>query len=184
MEFYEANEKRRTIRKFKGAATEAQLQRIIEEGTKAPSARNTQGWEFIIVDDPALIESIGEIKYVWNRGNKPRGEEVPEEMDKAAQAQKESFANASLIMVYHTTGVSHAAGAWCCVQNMLLAATAEGLGSKISFFSGDAVKDIAKLVHAPDDMELATAVSFGIPAEEPGPRTLRPEGSWLHRNRF
>ena len=105
-------------------------------------------------------------------------------MDKAAQAQKESFANASLIMVYHTKGVPHAAGAWCCVQSMLLAATAEGLGSKISFFAGGAVTDIAKLLHVPDDMELAAAVSLGVPAEEPGPRTLRPEGSWLHRNRF
>jgi len=28
------------------------------------------------------------------------------------------------------------------------------------------------------------AISIGVPDEEPAPRTLRPEGSWLHRNRF
>ena len=96
MELYEAIEKRRTIRKFKAPATQEQIMRIIAAGTKAPSGTNQQRWEFIIVDDPALIEKISERKYVLNRGNKPRGEaaESPEK-EKGAQMQKESFANAS-----------------------------------------------------------------------------------------
>ena len=40
MEFYDVIEKRRTIRKYKSLATEAQLKRIIVAGTKAPSAGN------------------------------------------------------------------------------------------------------------------------------------------------
>ena len=57
MDFYEVVEKRRTVRKFKGPATEAQLMRILVAGTKAPSGTNQQRWEFIVVDDPALIDS-------------------------------------------------------------------------------------------------------------------------------
>ena len=99
---------------------------------------------------------------------------TPEE-EKAAQAQKDSFVNASLVLVYHGQGAAHAAGAWCCIQNMLLAAMAEGLGTKISYFRGGAVQDINKLLRVPEEMELAAAISIGVPAEEPGPRRLRPE---------
>ncbi|MBW2063621.1 MAG: nitroreductase family protein [Deltaproteobacteria bacterium] len=184
MDFYEVNEKRRTIRKFKAPATEEQLGRIIKEGTKAPSPRNTQGWEFVVVDDPKLIEEISEIKYVLNRENKPRGEAVPPELEEAAQRQKDTFQNASIVLVYHPDEAAHAAGAWCCIQNMLLAAVTEGLGSKISYFRGEAVEKINSMVKAPEGMTLAAAIHFGVPGEEPGPRSLRPEGSWLHRNQF
>ena len=60
MDLYEAIAKRRTVRKFKGPATEAQLMRIMVAGTKAPSGMNQQRWEFIVVDDPALIEQIAD----------------------------------------------------------------------------------------------------------------------------
>ena len=182
MDLYEAIEKRRTIRKFKAPAKEEQLKRIIVAGTKAPSGANKQTWEFIVVKDPALIEKISERKYVLNRGNKPRGEEAPPEQEKGAQLQKESFANASLILVYVKKGA--AADGWLCIENMSLAAVAEGLGAKISGFGMGADKDINKLVQAPDDYELTAALSIGVPAEETKPRSLRPEGSWLHENKF
>ncbi len=183
MEIYEAIEKRRTIRKFKAPATEEQLMRIIAAGTKAPSGANQQRWEFIIVDDPAIVEKISERKYVLNRGNKPRGEaaESPEK-EKGAQVQKESFANAITVAVYFKEG--GVGDAWMCLENMSLAAVAEGLGTRIAGFSMGADKDINQILKVPAGFELAAVLSIGIPAMEPGPRKLRPEGSWLHRNRF
>ncbi len=183
MDLHEAIDRRRTIRKFNGMATEEQLKRILAQGTKAPSGRNQQNWEFILVEDTGLIEKISDIKYILNRG-KPQGEPVSEELEKAAQSQKDSFANASLVLVYHGQGPTSAAGGWCCIQNMLLTAVAEGLGTKITYFGGVATQEINQLVQAPDEMVLAAAISIGIPAAEPGPRQLRPEGSWLHRDRF
>jgi hypothetical protein len=67
---------------------------------------------------------------------------------------------------------------------MSLAAVAEGLGSRIARFSGDSIGQINAILQAPQQMELVAALSIGVPAEEPAPRKLRPEGSWLHRNRF
>ncbi len=183
MEIYEAIEKRRTIRKFKAPATQEQLQRIIAAGTKAPSGGNQQRWEFIVVDDPALIEKISERKYVLNRGNKPRGEAAASpEQEKGAQLQKESFANASLIAVYYKEG--GVGDAWMCLENMSLAAVAEGLGSRVAGFGMGSDKDINQILQVPAGFELAAVLSIGVPAMEPGPRKLRPEGSWLHRNRF
>jgi nitroreductase len=183
MEIYEAIEKRRTIRKFKAPATEEQIMRIIIAGTKAPSGGNQQRWEFIIVDDPALIEKISERKYVLNRGNKPRGEaaESPEK-EKGAQVQKESFANGSLVAVYFKEGGT--AEAWMCLENMSLAAVAEGLGTRIAAFGMGADKDINQILKVPTGFELAAVLSIGVPAMEPAPRKLRPERSWLHRNKF
>ncbi len=62
MDLYEAIEKRRTIRVFKGGASEEQLKKIILAGTKAPSAVNSQPWEFIIVGDKKTINQLSEIK--------------------------------------------------------------------------------------------------------------------------
>ncbi len=183
MEIYEVIEKRRTIRKFKAPAMEEQIMRIIAAGTKAPSGANQQRWEFIIVDDPAIVEKISERKYVLNRGNKPRGEaaESPEK-EKGAQVQKESFANASTVAVYFKEG--GVGDAWMCLENISLAAVAEGLGTRIAGFSMGADKDINQILKVPAGFELAAVLSIGVPAMEPGPRKLRPEGSWLHRNRF
>jgi nitroreductase len=183
MELYQAIERRRTIRKFKGAATEEQLKRILAAGTQSPSTMNKQNWEFVVVDDPGIIEKISQIKYVFNRG-KAAGEEVSEEQEKGALRQKESFKNATLIVVYCNRDLADTAGPWCCIENILLAAVAEGLGTRIARLAGDAMVQVNGLLHAPPPMELVVAISIGVPAEEPAPRKLRPEGSWLHRNRF
>ena len=183
MDFYEVIAKRRTVRKFKGPVTEAQLGRILVAGTKAPSGTNQQRWEFIVVDDPALIEKISERKYVLNRGNKPRGEEAATpEVEKAAQAQKDSFANGAHVAVYYKEGGRDEA--WMCLENMSLAAVAEGLGTRIAFFRAGAEKDIDTILQVAPGYELACVLSIGVPALEPTAPQQRPEGSWLHRNRF
>jgi nitroreductase len=183
MELNQAIEQRRTIRKFQRSATEDQMKRILAAGTLAPSGMNKQNWEFVAIDDQGIIDKIGQVKYILIRG-KAAGEEAPEEQEKAALKQKDSFKNASLIVVYCNRELADSAGAWCCIENMLLAAVAEGLGTRIARFGGDAIAQINAILNAPQQMELVAAISIGVPAEEPAPRKLRPEGSWLHRNRF
>lgn len=39
---------------------EALIEKILEAGTHAPSAKNTQPWRFVVVQDPALRRKIGE----------------------------------------------------------------------------------------------------------------------------
>ena len=63
MDVYEAIEKRRTVRGFSGGVSEAQLRKIILAGTKAPSGSNVQPWEFIVIEDPKVIEQLAEYKY-------------------------------------------------------------------------------------------------------------------------
>jgi len=187
VELYDAIEKRRTIRRFKAPATKEQLKRIVLSGTKAPSGRNTQPWEFILVEDPALAETIAQIKYDITLKMAPNPESL-ETFKKNAAIQKDSFKNSSVLAVcHHPMGE---AGTWLAVENMSLAAVAEGLGTSIAFYMGGPRAEVVKLLGLPEGYELTCILKIGLPAEEGydrdqspyGPR--RPEYSWLHKNAY
>ena len=146
------------------------------------------------MDDPALIEKISVIKHNLNIPhtkmlNEDQRKYMTQEMLIAGEgpAQRESFAQASLVMVYYKSkpkGLFTDTAAWMCIENMLLAAVAEGLQTRIAAFWGNAKNEVNKLMQAPEEYDVAAAITIGIPAEEPVEKPLRPDGSWLHRNRF
>jgi nitroreductase len=67
---------------------------------------------------------------------------------------------------------------------MSLAAVAEGLGSNIISYWGDEKKEVEKILDLPKDFELTCVLKFGVPGEGGTAPKRRPEGSWLHKNRF
>lgn len=182
MEVYEAIEKRRTIRIFKKEVTEEQLRRIILAGTKAPSGGNRQPWEFIMIDDPKIIGQLAEIKYQLNRKLPPGTGETQKEVEERALNQKKWFQNSSVVAVCTTSG--QAVNGWLAVENMSLAAVAEGLGSNIISYWDAEKKEVEKILGLPGDYELTCVLKFGVPEGEVTPPKRRPEFSWLHKNRF
>ena len=182
MEVYEAIEKRRTIRIFKKGATEEQLRRIILAGTKAPSGGNRQPWEFIVMDDQKIIDQLAEIKYQLNRKLPPGAGETQKEVEERALNQKKWFKNSSVVAVCTTSG--QAVNGWLAMENMSLAAVAEGLGSNIISYWDAEKKEVEKILGLPGDYELTCVLKFGVPGGEVTPPKRRPEFSWLHKNRF
>ncbi len=182
MDIYEAIEKRRTIRVYKKEATEDQLRRLLLAGAKAPSAGNRQPWEFIIVDDQKLIDQLSEIKYQLNRTVSFQPGETQKEMDERALSQKKSFEHASIVAV--CCGLEQTGNGWLAIENISLAALAEGLGTGIVSYWGEAKKQVEKVLGLPEDHELVCVLKIGVPGEEGTPRKRRPDFSWLHRNRF
>ena len=189
MDFYEVIEKRRSIRVCRQGATEEQLRKIILAGTKAPSAVNRQPWEFIIVDDQSIIDQLAELKYQLNRRKDPdRGDMTDEARERGALLQKRYFKNASIVAVCNE--VDWERSVWLGIENMSLAAVAEGLGSCIVLYWGEEKKKVETLLGLPADYELTALLKIGVPGEKGfardknprGPR--RPEFSWLHKNRF
>ena len=74
-----------------------------------------------------------------------------------------------------------------CIENMALAATAEGLGIVTSAFWDEDQEAVEKLLGLPDGYELASILLIGV--QEGYPKKFpevsrRPDFSWLHRNRF
>lgn len=55
--------KRRSIRRFNGQPLDAQTVALLAETLlRAPSSRNINPWEFVLVDDPALLEALSRAK--------------------------------------------------------------------------------------------------------------------------
>ncbi len=182
MDIIEAIGKRRTVRVFRQGATEEQLRSIVLAGSKAPSGGNGQPWEFIIVDDRDIIDRLAEIKHQLNRTFSLKPGQTQEDVEEQALNQKKWFAHASVVAV--CTLVGQSASGWLAVENMSLAAPAEGLGSNIISYWGDAKKEVEKLLALPEAYELTCVLKFGVPASEVGPVNRRPEFSWLHKNKF
>lgn len=184
MELYDAIEKRRTIRIFNAPATEDQIKKIVLAGTKAPSGRNTQPWEFVHVQNPELVEKIAQIKYDITMN---MAKDNPD-AEKMAAAQKNSFNNASVLAVcYQPMGE---ASTWLAIENISLAAVAEGLGTSIAFYMGEPKAMVEKILELPEGYGLTCILKVGVPGEEGydrydspyGPR--RPEFSWLHKDTY
>ena len=210
MDVYEAVEKRRTIRNFKQGISENQLRKLLLAGVKAPSGSNVQPWEFIIIDDSKIIEQIAEHKY--QQSLKMRIDQMvlddPSIIEQICEqtleplpsqrtmGQKNSYLNSTVVAVCNKKGhgigrkpwmnIENIASTWMCIENMALAATADGLGVQISILREEHKIAVEKLLGIPEDYELATMVLIGVKGEEPGGKRggVRPEFSWLHINRF
>lgn len=188
MDLYEAIEKRRTIRVYKSGASEEQLRKIILAGTKAPSAVNRQPWEFIIVKDQEIIDQLSEIKRQQTRKDPPKTAKGADAAERIADAQKKSFQNASIVAVCNI--IEWEKSVWLCIENISLAAVAEGLGSGIVLYWGEGKKEAERVLGLPEGYELTAILKIGEPGEEGYPREKnpyaqrRPEFSWLHIDRF
>ena len=210
MDVYEAIEKRRTIRNFKQGISEDQLRKLLLAGVKAPSGSNVQPWEFIIIDDSKIIEQIAEHKY--QNSLKMRIDQMvlddpgiiemiceqtlePLSLQRA-MGQKNNYLNSTVVAVCNKKGhgigrkpwmnIENIASTWMCIENIALAATADGLSVQISILREEQKIAVEKLLGIPEDYELATMVLIGVKGEEPGERRggARPAFSWLHKNRF
>jgi len=210
MDVYEAIEKRRTIRNFKQGISEDQLRKLLLAGVKAPSGSNVQPWEFIIIDDSKIIEQIAEHKY--QNSLKMRIDQMvlddpgiiemiceqtlePLSLQRA-MGQKNNYLNSTVVAVCNKKGhgigrkpwmnIENIASTWMCIENIALAATADGLGVQISILREEYKVAVEKILGIPEDYELATMVLIGVKGEEPGERRggVRPAFGWLHKNRF
>jgi nitroreductase len=66
METWDALTSRRNVRKFaERPVPEEVLERILEAGRRAPSSRNWQPWDFVVVTDR---EQLRELSTVWRGG--------------------------------------------------------------------------------------------------------------------
>lgn len=145
MDAIECLRKRRTVRKYTGAAIPRQhLETIIDCARLAASGRNAQPWDFIVVTDQAMISQF---KIVADWIDKA-GAVIAVVMDPSSRWWVEDGAAA--------------------VQNMLLAATALGYGS--CWLEGYTLRredELKALLSIPAEKRLMTLVPIGVPEEWP-----------------
>ena len=177
VDFYEVVVKRRSIRKFKEEPVpEKLLNKVLEAGRWAPSAGNTQPWRFILVTDADVKKNIANVSTEFSR--KAWAEFSPEHARYLAARggswDKSGMAKIPVLVVvcYEVPERMREelilGSAWAAIENMLLAATAEGLGSCIyTFYDMEEENMIKEILHVPEKYRIAGMIQLGYSAAEP-----------------
>jgi nitroreductase len=150
MEAWDAILARRNVREYRPEpVTEADLNRIAEAGWRAPSAKNRQPWDFVIVTD---ADQLQELSTVWGGAGHIAG--AP-----AAIAIVVPVPPDERRVVTDNYDVGQATMA------MMIAATDLGIGTGHSSV-GDQEKARA-ILGVPDDHLVAFLLGVGYPADRP-----------------
>lgn len=153
MEYYEVIKKRKSIRKYKpDPIPDDVLNRILDAGRMAPSAKNYQPWHFIVIREPEMKKKVAE-----------------------ACVNQLFIAEADVIIC----GCAFEKIAWgrmgnymaawphdlsIALEHIILAATNEGLGTCwIGKFDEKMVKDLLQI---PEAVRVVALTPVGVPAEE------------------
>lgn len=187
MEFYEAVEKRRTVRDFKDEPIDPDaLKRILGAGMKAPSNDHMRDWHFIVLEDKEQMRSL--IKKIPKTMSPKRAEFVMDWMKLKDEVQRDMYQDALpkqyqmlldagclIIPLYRQYGdflkpkdrsaLNAYASIWLCIENIFLAATAEGYACSIRIPLGQEKEHVQSLLHFPDEYEMPCYIGLGRPAD-------------------
>lgn len=164
MDALEAIRRRRSVRRFKPDPIPKELvEQLVDAGRWAPSGMNTQPWEFVAVTNPETRRKIADITDYGK-----------------------FIAQAPLCLAVFCKDTKYYLEDGCAaVENILIAATALGLGS--CWVAGDKkryVEDIRELLAVPRGYRLVALIAIGYPLDEPGERRRRDLKEILHYERF
>jgi nitroreductase len=179
LEFKEVIVKRRSIRKFKrDAISEEALGNVLEAGRWAPSAGNCQPWRFLVVTNPKIKAKIASnctsfSKEHWKQFSPARAKYLAA---RGGSWDKSYLRDVpALVVVFYEApeNVSRElvlGSVWMAVQNMLLAATDEGLGSCVyTFLNRKEENKLKQILHTSQIARIACIVQLGYAKTEPVP---------------
>lgn len=206
MDLYEALEKRRTYRDFSDREVSDEiLRRVIGAAFKAPTNDHLRQFEFVVVrgrEDIArtiapLARNMEKFKTLVAEADESGDRDKMAMFADALPKQQKMLMESGLLIIpffrqptwpllkpAEQSSLNYFASAWCAVENMLLAATAEGLGAVFHIPVSDEADRIKAIVHAPEDYEMACLLTIGYPAENaflPKQKAIDTE-TRIHRN--
>ncbi len=162
MKVYEATLERRSIRRFKDKAVPYEaLEKCIDAARLAPSGRNQQVLEYIVINDakvlPGIFENIGGSAKLPPYKGGPRPEQSPKAYTIIlVNKQWEGDPNRRRV-----TQIDVGLAA----ENILLTALEQGLGCCPILMFNEA--DIKLLLEIPDTYDIALVIPMGYPDESP-----------------
>jgi nitroreductase len=171
METWDAITSRRNIRSFaEKPITGEDLDRILEAGRRAPSSRNWQPWDFVVVTDR---DQLGELSTVWQGGGHIAGSAAT-----VAFVVEDYDDDKSRMIAQYDLGQATMA--------MMIAAADIGVGTGHSAV-GD--QDRARaLLGLPDGKRVAYMMDLGYPADRPLSPIRKPDRrpfeEVVHRGRW
>ncbi len=188
MDFYQVINNRKTIREFEDETISTDIiERIISSAFQAPTNDHLRDWHYIIVKDKSIVAKLLDII--------PKGIS-DEDMDKLIKdwnlsdsLQQECYRNAvpkqyrmlfeaSAIIIpllkqktdiLHPDNISHLNGfasIWCSIENIFLAATAEGYGCNLRVPLGNEEGYAREVLGFPKDYFMPCFIGIGRPKKD------------------
>jgi nitroreductase len=155
---------RRSIRSYsEKPVPRGQLEKIVNAARLAATARNEQPWDFIVVTDRSVLAKLAEIatygKFIAQAG--------------------------ACIVVFCEETDHYCEDGSAATENLLLAATALGLGSCwVAGYRKPYAREIGDLLGVPKSHRLVSLVSVGTAQGDPPNPSKRPLEEVLHWEEF
>ncbi|HEX5369404.1 MAG TPA: nitroreductase family protein, partial [Dehalococcoidia bacterium] len=192
MDFFDVVHTQRSIRRFKpDPVPDEMLWKMIDAAIRAPSGGNTQPWAWLIVRDPAKRRVIadavksGADDVADRRREAMSFDATRRRMRLASIAFREDVMQAPVLIIpclVNPTSPTRdidslfaGSSIYGAVQNMMLAARAQGLGTVLTTFN-TAIEDLIRREFGlPDDAKPVATIPVGFPDNQNfGPTTRRP----------
>ena len=190
VETFDAITSRHGVLRYKSTPVETEkIERVLQAAIAAPSAANTQPWEFVVVTEPGLARQVAEYlmrtqeEYVFRRLL-----ETPEPFIARLMRLYEEFANAPcFIALCRHQRVDLAPPQYVAVvrdwdlcslgaamANLMAAATDLGLGTR--WFGNPMMDDapLKRILNIPDEVEIVAVTPLGYHDEPPKERPVQP----------
>ena len=186
MDFFEVVHTQRSIRSFKpDPVPEEALWKMLDAAIRAPSGTNTQPWIWLVVRDQARREIIGNAigEHMKSMGAAERMSETAQQMDDTSQrlvlqrslAFFQKVATAPVLIIPCLVNVSSpvsdprtllaGSSIYAAVQNLMLAARNEGLGTALTTILCIAEPQVKSLLAIPDDIATTAMITLGWPVK-------------------
>jgi len=187
MDAYEAIARRVSTRAFRDTPVPREaIGRLLEAAVRAPNHKLTEPWGFVVLTG-ASRDRLAELRRAHraSRFDDPAAPDAAKAIEKTWREARDTPAFIAVLCARSDDEVRRKedeASAWMAVQNLLTAATAEGLGTYVR--TGGILTDpgVEALVQLPPRHRVIALVSLGLPAGEESPRRRTPAAEktlWL-----
>ena len=163
--FFDVVRSQRGVRFYRpDPVSQEDVDRILRAAVRAPSAANRQPWVFIVIRDREVKRSIGELypKRTSQGRPPPASGHFSREIE-----QVPVIIVACVDISDRPNGFDfpRAASIYPAVQNLLLAAAALGLGTRLTIPFQDSPAKLTELLGIPEGYAMAALIPLGYPAE-------------------
>jgi nitroreductase len=177
--------------------------KCIELALRAPTGSNGQNWEFVVVKDRDVKETLAvQYRRAWKLYGgagkvATRNNEQMRRVLAAVEWQVDHFAEVPVMVVACLRGwrvpfapmppmadSSYYGSIYPSVQNLLLAARAMGLGAALVTLPLWSTTVVRRALRLPMSVQPACVVPMGWPRGRYGPTTRKPVGEVVHLDRY
>jgi nitroreductase len=192
-DFFRVVMRQRACRAFSGApVSDDDVGRVLAAATFAPSAENKQPWEFVVVRNAEARAAIGELtRRAWDAHGRAFSETrlspgLLAEVDRGATGGTAAAPVQIVVCADLERGLKAtvASSIYPAVQNLLLAATALGLGSALTTLTTAFAGELQELLALPVTVNPVAVIPVGWPERTLGPPRRDPFADHTHRERY